>query len=289
MADDNEGAAGSGEKGSTGNPATIVVEIEGKQVTKSVEDVVNLIQGQAATTQRSQQVAPLIQFMEQYQLDAETLIGQSKGAFETIGNLIDAGLINENGEVIQKKAGDGKDGGDDFLTNFQASGEGGGSDIGKLLEGERSKTEAIVQKALEPFEGMATTIERLSKDNTRLIRLEVARRLTGDHPNLSEEDTSRIMAIASADGTKSVKQHASDYVEKKKGAAEKTREAYAKEFNVDLAEFDKANARKEQDSKGASGLAEGKKFSFSRRDRGKSQEDNLANPGDAAAEYMRSG
>jgi len=287
MAEEENGKDGSGGE-SNDLPATIEVEVDGKKHTIDANRAADLIKQQAAATQRSQQVKPLLDFAEQYNADPKTLVEQATGAFNVLGNLIDAGIIDEEGNPIQK---DSDEGGKRKMRLGQGSDDNSGEDgtslaVEEVLSASAKRTEEIVSKALGT---VGDKVERLEKDNARLVRTIVDMRLEKQFPDLSEEDRSQLMAIAAADkdSGKDLTQHAKELVEKKGQREVEAERRFAEKYGLNLDDIKKANELKEQSSKGASAFVPKEKgFSWSRRNRGKSKEDT-ASPLEATKQFLR--
>ena len=98
--------------------------------------------------------------------------------------------------------------------------------------------------------------------------------------NLNDEDVSRLLAIAGADRSKTLVQHAEEFSKKKIGDRASLRAEIAKEFGIDVTKFD-ANKLREQEAEGDIGaLFKGKRFSF------KKDKDSLS-PKEAMVEYFK--
>lgn len=242
------------QNGENGNkePASIVVDIDGQQVTKSAEDVQNLIAQQASATQKSQSVAAVLQTAEKYGLSPEDLVQQADGAFAVMSDLIDKGIIDNKGAIIAKKADPGTPAPADLQPAGLPKDETG---MVKRLD--------LIEKSLAMLPGRLDTIER---DQTHMIRMDLQRSIQAKHSNLSDDDVSKLFSTAMNDKSKTIWQHAEGLSETKSAGVADLRKQHASEFGVNLDEFD-ANKLNEKDAEGGAGAVfKGKKFSFKKGD-----------------------
>jgi hypothetical protein len=243
MTDQNQGP-------NKNEPAVITVEIDGQQVTKSAEDVQNLIAQQASATQKTQSVAAVLQTAEKYGLSPEDLVQQADGAFAVMSDLIDKGIIDNKGAIIEKKAGDvDPPAGDPPPAQ------------GTLPKDETGlvKRLDLIEKSLAMLPGRLDTIER---DQTHMIRMDLQRSIQAKHSNLSDDDVTKLFSTAMGDKSKTIWQHAESLSETKNAGVADLRKQHAEEFGINLDEFD-ANKLNEKDAEGgAAAVFKGKKFSF---------------------------
>lgn len=270
MAEEDK-AGNSGDKGgSKDSPQQITLEIDGEKKTYGAEDVTNLLAQQASATQKTQKAAALVDAAAKYGVDPDEYVARAEGAFATVVELIGDGVLDEEGKQVKKEVEDvdsDKDKKKVVTTKVDPTKDAA------------SKELEIVNKAL----GDANKrLGKLEEDNLSLMRKNLTGDLQKEHPELTKDDVSRIFGIAMNDQRKDVWQHAKDFVVLKKEGDAKTREAYAKEFNIDLKEFDE-NKVKEQDAKGgAAAVVLGKrKLSF------KKGKKDAVTPREATLEYFR--
>lgn len=259
MPDDDKG---------TGNdtPANITIEIDGEKVTKSAEDVTNLIAQQASATQKTQQVASVLQAAEKYGLSPEDLVQQADGAFAVMSDLIDKGLIDNTGKIIEKKVEPGTPPVIDPLKPVLPADDTG---LVKRME--------TIEKSLALLPDRLGAIER---DQTHMIRMDLTDKIKTQHTNLTDDDVTKLFSIAMNDKTKTIWQHAEGLSNVKKSSVADLRKAHAEEFGVDIDKFD-ANKLNEKDADGGAGvLFKGKKFSFK-----KGEKDSIS-PKQATKEYF---
>ena len=227
-------------------PASITIDVDGVPVTKSAEDVQNLIAQQASATQKSQSVAAVLQTAEKYGLSPEDLVQQADGAFAVMSDLIDKGIIDNKGAIIEKKV-------DPATTVIPKD-----PVIPKDQTGLGSRLD-LIEKSLAMLPGRLDTIER---DQTHMIRMDLQRSIQAKHSNLSDDDVSKLFGTAMNDKSKTIWQHAEGLSETKSAGVADLRKQHAKEFGVNLDDFD-ANKLIEKDAEGGAGAVfKGKKFSF---------------------------
>ncbi len=241
-----------GEQKANDAPASITVDIDGQQVTKSAEDVQNLIAQQASATQKTQQVAAILQQAEKYGLSPEDLAEQTDGAFAVMSDLIDKGVIDNKGARIEKKADSAEPTPPDPNLAALPKDQTG---LVKRLE--------LIEQSLAMLPDRLDVIER---DQTHMIRMDVQRSIQAKHSNLSDDDVTKLFSTAINDKSKTVWQHAESLSEMKSAGVADLRKQHAAEFGVNLDEFD-ANKLIEKDAEGgASAVFKGKKFSFKKGD-----------------------
>ncbi len=271
MAEEN-GNKGGGEDA----PTTIEIEFEGgEKKSFSAEDVGNLIKQGAAATQKTQEVKEIVDAAAKYNLTPVEYIQQTEGAFAVISKLVDSKIIDDQGNVIvvEKKKDELSTG--DLLPGKQLAAVG------------EERTNAIVADALKSVvDPLKKGMKVLQEDNTKLIRAQLEMQVQGKHPTLSRDDISDLLVVASQDGKKSLMDHAQEMVERKKVGKAGTRAEYAKEFGINLEEFDANKLREDDPGGGAAALYEGKKFSFDSRGR-HSKDVNVITPKNASHGFVQ--
>jgi len=232
--------------GSNGNHIT--VEIGGEAKSFSPDDIQNLVSQQSAATQKTQQVSAVLKACNKFDMNPEVFVGQAEGAFDVIANLIDAGVVDEQGNIIKK---------DVEPKTKDVAFSNANHNVSNISS--EDKMLGVINKVLEP---LTKKFEALEKDQMHLTRLRINDTISGKFDNLNESDMSEIFASAGADKTKTLMQHA-EIISKKKGdSLLEQKRAIAKELGVDYDEFT-ANALREQGSDGgAAGLFKDKKISF---------------------------
>lgn len=254
----------------------------------TADDVQNLLDQQESATKKTQKVAAILSAAQKYGVDVETYLSQAEGAFDVLGRLIKAKVIDEKGNVVEKKeepSASGKENpqpaDDDLmkLFNIEPSGDS------KSLTG-ADKIAAIALKALEPTVGeikkIAERVGAIDKTQSEMIRLQLQERILEKFPKLTANDVSQVFASAMNDKSKDLWQHADEKNKVKLAELDGIRKEHAKEFGVDLEKFDE-NKLKEQNADGGAGaLFKGKTFSFNASE----GDENVVDPSKAASEYI---
>ena len=255
-----DGGDAGGDPGSKGDVG-LEVEIDGEKKMFTVADVTNLISQQASATQKTQQVSSVLKACEKFGLEPDAFVDQAQGAFSVISDLIEKGLVDEKGNLVEKKGGTG--------INFPSAGNSNALPAEDKLVG-------LVAKALEPI---IKKLGVLEQDQTQLTRLRISDSVKGKFKNLEDTDISKLFAVAGNDRSKTLMQHAEEISKQKVKEHSNLRGEFAKEFGVDLTRFD-ANKLNEQSADGGAGaLFQGKKFSFKKKE-------GAITPKEATAEYL---
>jgi hypothetical protein len=269
--------------------SNVVTKIKVGEKEYSAEDVQNLINMQAAATQKTQEAAAVISAAKKYGVDVETYLTQAEGAFDVMGTLIKSKVIDERGNVLKKEpetppaVSPGMTPGSedaDLLKLFNIPPENTSN-----LQG-ADKIAAIVAKAIGPqldeIKKIGDRVAAVDKTQGDMIRLQLQEKISGKYPNLKANDISQVFASAMNDKSKDLWGHAEALNAVKTAELAELRKSIGKEFGVDVEKFD-ANKLREQGSEGGAGaLFQGKKFSFNA---GKDDPDAIQ-PGKAASEFI---
>ena len=218
-------------------------EVQGLQSAKATADIIN-----SASSK--------------YNIDPKMYVQQAEAGWNTIKNLIDQGVIDEQGNVKTSPQQE-----QEYIPPAQEP-----SEVSTSFDG--NKLESIVAKALRPYQDK---IEAMERDQNTLIRMDLQRQVQQMSSSFDSNDASQVLTIAMKDKSLSLNQHAEKYAEQKKTWEDGNRKKYAKEFNINLDEFD-SNQLKEQSAEGgAASMYQGKTFSFG---------NDGINPKNAAREYL---
>ncbi len=225
----------------------VIGEGENEQ-TLTVEQVTELVQGQATATQKSQDASALLQAAEKYGLDPKTYVEQAEGSFARFAELIEDGVLDEKGQVVKK-----------VEPTIPKPGV-------PTIEPRPSETKAleVVAKALSSLESRMGNVE---DDQTSMIRMDIEREIKRQYPKFDKDDVSRLFGQAKVDRDQgkqiSIWERAKELSERKLGSITELRKEHAKEFGIDLEGWDKRNALKEQGAKGGvAPVLAGKKIVF---------------------------
>jgi len=239
--------------GNAGAEGKLAIELDGQVHELSAEDVAAMLKERSTVTQQGQKVASILKAAERYGVEPDELVTQAEGAFGKLTELIELGILDKDGNVVQQKVRDDNRQAIEppvVPPRWSARAESTPSEE-KFLE--------TVKKALEPLQ---EEVEMLKQDQARMIRLDVERELKAQYPELGDEDIARVFA-RSRDRSKSIWDHAKELAEGKRSMEEQMREEFAKEFGIDLKEWQERNKLKEQDAKAVStGLLGNRKPSF---------------------------
>ena len=262
--DKGKGGSGSGgtdDKGQgSGNSSQIVVELNGEQKTFTSEEIKGLA-GKATEADRlNQQFAPFSKVLTQYGVSPEDYLRNSEGSFALVNQLIEAGVIDDQGNILKKESGAPPKKEDSFKVDLTKSGG--------------SKEIEVVLKAIK---GIGDRLEQLEDGQSGIYRRNIENDVKGKHANLETEDITKLLAKAKADKSKSFWDHA-EVMSKEKEVVGKKAELEAAKRTVallqkagiipagaiDLGKLD-LEVLKSQDLKTAPKPWEGKNFLFESR------------------------
>ncbi len=269
----NENDSGQEDKGQKGN-AVLEVEIGGEVKKVTAEDYTNLVNMQKGATDKSEAAAAAIKAAERYGVSVKDFVEHAEGTMGAFTTLVDQGVIDNTGKVISSEGmGDTSEGSED------SEGDGGQA---PELTGMLKKL-STATKALENIEGRMESVE---KDQLRILHRDIHRGIKEKHPSLTDDDVNQVFSLARKDRNKDIWAHAEDRAKTSGARHAKTRAGFAKEFGINLEEFD-ANKVLEQDpAYGTAGLlTKGKKLSFQKK---KGQKEGSVTPRQATQEYFDS-
>ena len=226
----------------------LVIEIDGESKEFTPDDVTNLVKQQASATQKTQAVASVLQACDKYGVDPDTYLNQAEGAFSVVTNLINEGIIDNEGKLVKKEP--------DPKPKVEPPPDtplkvGADAATAKALEAIASKIDTI-----------GSRIEKVEEGHSSLLQISIENQIKGKHPDFTSEDVSRVLGTAAADPTKDLWQHADTYSKAKTANESALEKKYAEKFGIDLEKF---NALNQQDGRAASAVIEGKKISFDPR------------------------
>lgn len=240
--------------------------------------------------QRAESFKAVEEFCAKYNLDPAGLVENADGAFILTNRLIEEGIIDPSGKVLVSKTapkGKGKETNDpppDDDEDLDALLEEKGS---KSTPGKAQKLEAIIQKALKgSIEPLSKTLEELTTVQTGMLRDRWEQRIKEKFPNLESDDVSRVFRVAAEDKKHSLLEIAEAASKQKSTAMDSLRKKHAEEFGINLEEFDRNKLQEKGSEGGAAILAQGRKFSLSKR-RMQDSGGKLVDPKDASLEYLK--
>lgn len=251
-------------------PTSIEVVIGDETKTLSIQEITDLVGREASATKKSQLASPLLETCKRYNVDPTVYAQHSQAAFQIVQQLQDAGVIDDNGEIIQQGA-DGDKGekkpivkdGDEGATNTGASDE-------KLAN------------ALDP---LMKQIKVLARNQDNIMRISLEKDVKKLYPEFTDDDLARVFAKTGVDNSKNLFEHAKDRASFLGIKENESRAKYAKEFGVNLEKFDENKLDQQDGTGGAIGLVKGKKLVLKKTK--KSGEDAIT-PKQAMLQYFKS-
>lgn len=268
--DDKDGSLELGKD--PGKSTDVKIEIDGKSF--GAEEVKNLLAQQASVTQKSQELASVSKILEKYGTDAETYLGQSEAALALVGQMLEKGMIDDQGNLKQPEVKPVIPAANplDFLKVK-------GGEVGD------EKTLKIVEAALGKFTGeIGKRLQAIEQDQSSILRDQITTRVQSKYPSFTTDHVSELLVRASKDNRKSLWDHAEDF-NKDLGTRQETAEiAFAKKYGIDLDEA--RNALKEQSAEGGIMASfQGKKFAFGKGPTTRNKDS--VTPLDATIEFLK--
>jgi len=270
MADgDKGGSSGAAAQAAAAN-TDVKIEIDGKSF--GVEDVKNLLAQQASVTQKSQELASVSKILEKYGTDAETYLGQSEAALHVIGQLMEQGMIDEQGNLKQAEVKQEiKPNPLEFLK--RQGGESGDEKTAKIVEAALGKVTSVIDQRLRAIE----------QDQSAILRDQITTRVQAKYPSFTNDAVSELLVRASKDNRKSLWEHAEVFSTELGTRQETAEKDFAKKYGIDLDEA--RNKLKEQSAEGGVMASfQGKKFSFGK---GPGGAKDKVSPLDATIEFLK--
>jgi len=251
MGDQSDPGGGSGDQGK--------IKIGEKEYTP--EDLQNALSQLSSHTEKINKVQPILDTIARYELEPEEFLDQALGSFRVINELMTAGIIDAQGNIIKPgdKKTDDKDGDFPWVDKDGPKGKPSprATDVAdKALE----SINATVSQAMEK-------LERLEKIQTGLIHSSYQDKILTKHPELTPEEADEVLARAMNEGKKSVWQYAEDKVKEKQTTIESLQRKFAEEHGLNYEEL--VQRKKQLNDPGQKGpgpgeppLPKGKKISF---------------------------
>ncbi len=214
-----------------------------------------------------------------YETDPTTYIKQAEGAFSAMTKLINLGVIDEAGNVLAKKAeGDPK----------QPLPPTGDPTVIPKPDDKPDLKVLVADAVKEVLVPLVKDIDQVKDDVGGMYRMDLEGKLQAKHPDLDSDDVSRIFGTAMNDQKKTLWEHAEEFSKTKVGKLSELKKAHAKEFGINLDEFEARNKLKEQSAAGGAVIfAKGKTLSLSKRDRGKDASKDTVSPREAMMDFFK--
>lgn len=233
----------------------LTIKVGDEEKTFKPEDVSALLQEREALAQKLEGYKPMVEKFEAWEKEGfkvspEDYMTHSSAALALIEELQEAGLVDEQGNVIGKKED----------TSQQQQQQQTQPPLGTQTGFSEDKIAAIVAKALEPFAGKLQVLEQ---DTGMILRKELESKILTANPLLDSDDIQKLFGKAAA-MKGNVYEMAKALSTEKETKLKTFRESIAKELGVDPKQLDENKLREQKAAGGASSFAEGMKFSFKR-------------------------
>lgn len=280
-----EQAGGNAAAAQAAQAAGVEIEIGGEKRKLTAEDVKAMATKVAELEEAKKKLEPFVQTLGRYGIDTEEYLRNSEASFVVMNQLIEKGVIDEQGNLVEKKGAE-KAASALQVSNVKTSGE---------LPRE-------IQVVLSAFGKITERLDSLEESQSVIYRRNLEADVQSKFSNLESEDVTKLLAKAKADRGKSLWDHAKVMSEEK--ATRKTQEktTLAKEVlgvlikagivpegKLDLEKLDLSSLAK-KDAKNDPPSYEGKRFLFSNRKKilkGRGVDvTNFANPADAMKELV---
>jgi len=269
------------DEGDKGGDGITIKTPEGDKVLKT-DEVQNLFNQNTDLTKNVAGMTNISKAIDRYGTDPDTYLSNAEAAFGVISDLTSRGLIDDQGNVLdKKKEGDGS-GGITPKPNVDLSsvfGEGDGGD-------KNDRTLQIVSKVVEThLGGLKKQIDELTSGQAGLYRSQLQTKVQSKYPSFSNEDVSKLFGTASVNPGKDLWAHAEEMAKGKKATESTERERFAKEFGVDLKTFDENKVREQNADGGSVTVFPEKKFVFNKRAKRLNSKDSVS-PRDAMIAHL---
>lgn len=221
----------------------------------TAKDVENFVNREAALTQESQKVAALRNAAEKYGMSPEDYVRNAEGSFAVTTRLMETGVIDEKGQLVEKKP--------DVKTGGDANVDGDGHPVKGATQVVSDPRIDSVLTALEKINGR---LDANGKDMDNVMKLGLRRDIMAAHSELTERDAVAVLERFERNPHKNVWDHAKEMVDEKKSSEREVEECYAKKFGIDIEEYRKRNALNIQgEGEGAAAIVGERKLAFKHR------------------------
>lgn len=275
------GGQGTGDGQGDGSPTQIKITIGDETKTMSAEEVALAVSKAGELDVTNEQFAGFKKVLVQYGINPEEYLRNSEASFALMNQLIEQGVIDEQGKVVEKKIGD------KLPTKVPVVPD----------EGKVAKSTQVVLDALTK---VGERMTKLEDGQSNIHRRNISRDVKAVYSNLSDDDVSKALAKAQGDRSVDFWDHVKVVSEEKTAKEGQVALAHAKdtiallvkvgaleEGKVDLEKLDLA-ALEKFDPKDEPPVHEGKKFMFGSRQRklGKTGDSEYTLPGDSMKEML---
>jgi hypothetical protein len=258
-----------GDDGGTEDPK-IVLDVDGESRTFTAADVQNLLNQQASATQKSQQAKAILDSAERYGLSVDDYLANAEGSFNVMTKLLDQGIIDEKGNVVQAEPKQKSEEPRQPQTQTDPLPKG-------RMDLDEKKLRVILEPLLQP---LVDEMKTNRKDTVTLMRLRIGDQLQSKFPELTDADLSTVFAQAEREPKADLVDIAKGLVDDKLQRKAELKAEVAKELGLNPEELEKQRAFEQDPEGGMMAGYEEKQFSFKR---GKER----ANPKQAMKEFIR--
>lgn len=276
-----DGSPGTGNEPGAGNPTQIQITVGDETKVLSAEEVALAVSKAGELDVTNEQFAGFKKVLTQYGINPEEYLRNSEASFALMNQLIEQGVIDEQGNVVEKKIGDRKPVVPPIVPD----------------EGKVTKSQQVV---LDTLTKIGERMVKLEDGQSNIHRRNINQDAKAVYPNLTDDDISKSLAKAQADRSVNFWDHVKVVSEEKTTKEGQVALTHAKdtikllikvgaleEGKVDLEKLDLA-ALESYDPKTEPPVYEGKKFMFASRQRklGKTDDSEYTLPGDSMKEML---
>lgn len=276
-----DGGTGTGDGQGDGNPTQIQITIGDETKVMSAEEVVLAVSKAGELDVTNEQFAGFKKVLIQYGINPEEYLRNSEASFALMNQLIEQGVIDEQGKVVEKKIKDA------LPVKVPVVPD----------EGKVTKSQQVVLDALTK---VGDRMSKLEDGQSNIYRRNISRDVKAVYSNLTDDDISKSLGKAQGDRSVDFWDHVKAVSEEKTVKEGQVALTHAKdtikllvkvgaleEGKVDLEKLDLA-ALEKFDPKTEPPVYEGKKFMFGSRQRklGKTGDSEYTLPGDSMKEML---
>lgn len=276
-----DGSPGEGNGPGAGNPTQIQITVGDETKMLSAEEVALAVSKASELDVTNAQFAGFKKVLTQYGINPEEYLRNSEASFALMNQLIEQGVIDDQGKVIEKKIKDGLPVVPPVVPD----------------EGKVTKSQQVV---LDVLTKVGDRITKLEDGQSNIHRRNISRDVKAVYSNLTDDDVSKALAKAQGDRSIDFWDHVKVVSEEKTAKEGQVALAHAKNTiellvkvgaldkgKVDLEKLDLAaleNYKPEDEPP----VYEGKKFMFGSRQRklGKTGDSEYTLPGDGMKEML---
>jgi len=276
-----DGGPGEGNGPGAGNPTQIQITIGNETKMLSAEEVTTAVRKAGELDVTNEQFAGFKKLLIQYGINPEEYLQNSEASFALMNQLIEQGVIDDQGRVIEKKI-------KDVLP------------VIPVVPGDDRKVTKSQQIIFDALTKVGERMDKLEDGQSNIYRRNISRDVKAVYPNLTDDDISKSLAKAQADRSVDFWDHVKAVSKEKTAKEGQVALDHAKntiallvkvgaleEGKVDLEKLDLA-ALENYNPADEPPVYEGKKFMFASRQRklGKTGDPEFTLPGDGMKEML---